>query len=49
VGAEETDDDDETFAEKMACLTKQLKEQMEEGEKLDHEIRKQLKMVGYGF
>ena len=49
VGAEETDDDDETFAEKMVCLAEQLKEQMEEGEKLDEEIRKQLKKVGYGF
>jgi hypothetical protein len=33
----------------MICLTQQLKEQMEEGEKLDEEIGKQLKKVGYGF
>src|SRR6266567_4562589 len=49
VGAEEIEDDDGTFAEKMVCLTQQLKEQMEEGEKLDGEIRKQLKKVGYGL
>jgi len=49
VGAEEIEDDDKTFAEKMAYLTQQLREQMEEGEKLDEEIRKQLKKVGYGF
>jgi type I restriction enzyme M protein len=49
VGAEEVEDDDETFAEKMVCLTQQLKEQMEEGEMLDVGIREQLKKVGYGF
>lgn len=49
VRAEEIEDDNETFAEKMVCLTQQLQEQMEEGEKLDEEIRKQLKKVGYGW
>ncbi len=49
VGAEEIEDDDEAFAEKMTCLTQRLKAQMEDGYKLDEEIREQLKKVGYGF
>lgn len=47
VGAEEAEDDGEPFSEKMARLTKQLSEQMKEGEQLDTEIRKNL--AGLGF
>ncbi len=49
VGAEEQEDDDEAFDEKMKRLTAQLKEQMEEGNKLDKEIKKQLAKVGYSL
>jgi type I restriction enzyme M protein len=49
VGAEDVADDDEVFAEKMTRLTAQLKDQMEQGAKLDQDIREQLKKVGFGF
>ena len=43
VGAEEQEEDNEPFAEKMARLTAELKEQMEEGARLDREILKNLR------
>jgi len=49
VGAEEVEDDDEAFAEKMQRLTKQLGEQMEKGAELDQLIRQKLGGLGYGF
>lgn len=47
VGAEEVDDDDEEFAEKMDRLTAQLAEQMEKGAELDALIRERLGALGY--
>ncbi|MDO9537975.1 MAG: N-6 DNA methylase, partial [Thermoplasmata archaeon] len=47
VGAEAVEDDGIPFEEKMNALTKQLSEQMAEGEKLDKEIKKNLKVLGY--
>jgi len=47
VGAAAIVDDDEPFADKMARLTSTLKSQMNEEEKLDVEIAKQLKKVGF--
>ena len=45
VGAEEQEEDAEPFAEKMARLTAELKEQMEEGTRLDKEILKNLVLL----
>ena len=39
VGAEEIEDDDEAFAEKMERLTAQLAEQMAKGAELDSLVR----------
>jgi len=47
VGAEEVEDNDEEFNEKMQKLTKKLGEQMTEGEELDVDIRQKLKGLGY--
>ena len=47
VGAPEEEDDGEPFDEKMKRLTSLLKEQQEEGAKLDQQITKNLKMIGY--
>ncbi len=47
VGAEEVEDDDETFADKMERLTAQLAEQMEKGQELDAVIRERLGRLGY--
>lgn len=47
VGAEEVEDDDEEFAEKMERLTTQLAEQMENGAELDALIRERLGALGY--
>lgn len=49
VGAEEVEDDDEAFAEKMERLTAKLGEQMAEGAKLDVLIREKLGGLGYEF
>ncbi|TAM90658.1 MAG: SAM-dependent DNA methyltransferase [Candidimonas sp.] len=49
VGAEEVEDDDEVFAEKMERLTTKLGEQMAEGAKLDELIREKLGVLGYEF
>ncbi|MEM3112770.1 MAG: N-6 DNA methylase, partial [Candidatus Anstonellales archaeon] len=47
VGAEEEEEDEQEFEEKMKRLTSELSKQMEEGKKLDAEIRKNLKQIGY--
>lgn len=47
VGAPDQADDGEPFTEKMKRLTAQLKVQFEESERLEVEIRKQLKGIGY--
>ena len=49
VGAEEVEDDDEAFADKMQKLTEKLGEQMAKGAELDQLIRQKLKGLGYGF
>ena len=49
VGAEEVEDDDEAFAEKMQRLTQQLGEQMAKGAELDALIRQKLGGLGYEF
>ncbi|WP_275546980.1 HsdM family class I SAM-dependent methyltransferase [Pseudomonas sp. Marseille-Q0931] len=49
VGAEEVEDDDEAFAEKMQRLTRQLGEQMQKGAELDQLIRQRLGGLGYEF
>ena len=46
VGAEAVEEDSETFAEKMAELTKRLEEQMAEGARLDGVIKAQLALLG---
>lgn len=48
VGAEEVEEDDEAFAEKMQWLTSQLGEQFTESARLEAEIRKNLGRLGYG-
>lgn len=48
VGAEEIEDDGEPFDEKMKRLVFKLNEQFAEGAKLEAEIRKNLKGLGYG-
>ena len=48
VGAEAQEDDGEPFDEKMNRLTAQLRQQMEEGRKLDAAIEENLKGLGYG-
>ncbi len=47
VGAEETEEDDEAFAEKMRRLTAQLGEQFAESARLEAEIRKNLQRLGF--
>ena len=48
VGAEDIEDDDELFNEKMDRLTAQLAEQMAKGVELDVLIREKLGALGYG-
>jgi len=48
VGAAEIEDDGIPFEEKMGELTQTLYRQMEESEKLDAVIRKNLEVLGYG-
>lgn len=48
VGAEEVEDDDEPFDEKMERLTSELAEQFQESAKLEEEIKKNLEALGYG-
>jgi len=47
VGAEAQEDDGELFPEKMARLTAQLKNQFEESDRLEVEIKKNLAGLGY--
>lgn len=47
VGIPDEEDDGEPFEEKMKRLTGELKEQFEEGEKLEEEIKINLKKVGW--
>ncbi len=47
VGIPDEEDDSVPFEDKMANLTKTLKEQMENEQKLNSEIEKQLKKVGF--
>jgi type I restriction enzyme M protein len=49
VGATDQEEDSEPFAEKMARLTKQLKMQFEESDRLEGEIKKNLLGLGYDF
>jgi len=49
VGAEEVEDDDEAFADKMQKLTETLGEQMAKGAELDDLIQQKLKGLGYEF
>ncbi len=49
VGIEDEIDDGIPFAEKIGGLTKKLAEQMAEEKKLDEEIKKQLKNVGFNL
>ncbi|WP_130472261.1 type I restriction-modification system subunit M [Candidatus Magnetaquicoccus inordinatus] len=49
VGAEEVEDDDEAFAEKMRKLTEKLGEQIAKGQELDQLIRQKLGSLGYEF
>jgi type I restriction enzyme M protein len=45
VGAAELEEDDEPFEQKMARLTKELEGQFEESEKLEKQIRENLKRL----
>lgn len=47
VGAEEIEEDDECFDEKMKRLTLELSIQFKESAKLEEEIRKNLELLGY--
>ncbi|MBS3147441.1 SAM-dependent DNA methyltransferase [Candidatus Woesearchaeota archaeon] len=47
VGAEKEEEDTELFDEKMKRLTAELTKQMEEGKKLDAEIKKNLEKIGW--
>ena len=49
VGAEEVEDDDEAFVDKMQKLTEKLGEQMAKGAELDQLIRQRLGRLGYEF
>ena len=49
VGTEVEEKDDEDFEEKMQKLISELKQQMEEGARLDAEIKKNLGNIGYEF
>lgn len=47
VGFEEVEEDFEVFEEKMKKLTKELSESFDESKKLEEEIRKNLKSIGF--
>ena len=47
VGFEEQETDDISFEEKMEKLTKDLSKQFDESHKLEEEIKKNLKAIGY--
>ncbi|MBW4625982.1 MAG: N-6 DNA methylase [Brasilonema octagenarum HA4186-MV1] len=48
VGAEEVEDDDQAFEEKMLDLTKKLEQQFIESAKLEAIIKENLRGLGYG-
>lgn len=48
VGAEEVEDDDAAFEEKMQLLVAQLEEQFEKSAQLEKTIRLNLTELGYG-
>lgn len=47
VGVEDSNDDDIPFDEKMKTITSELSKQFEESHKLEEEIKKNLKVIGY--
>lgn len=47
MGAAELEDDGVPFAEKMALLTEQLREQFDESDRLEAEIKRNLGGLGY--
>jgi type I restriction enzyme M protein len=47
VGIQEEEEDEEKFEAKMKRLTSELSTQMEEGKKLDKEIKKNLEGIGF--
>jgi type I restriction enzyme M protein len=47
IGAEEEDEDDQIFEDKMDLLTSELAKQMEESKKLDADIMKNLASIGF--
>jgi type I restriction enzyme M protein len=47
VGAADVEDDGEAFDEKMMRLTGLLKQQQEEGARLDQQIAENLRRLGY--
>jgi type I restriction enzyme M protein len=49
VGAADQEEDDEPFDQKMKRLTAVLKQQQEEGAKLDQKIDINLRRLGYEF
>jgi type I restriction enzyme M protein len=49
VGAEDVEEDDEAFEEKMKKLTAELAEQFEKSGELEKRIKKNLAGIGYGF
>lgn len=49
VGAEDIEDDDEPFEQKVKRLTKTLEEQFVDSEKLEKAIRESLRSIGYGI
>jgi type I restriction enzyme M protein len=49
VGAEEEEEDTEVFEEKMKRLTSELSKQMEDGKKLNEEIKKNLEGIGFNI
>jgi type I restriction enzyme M protein len=49
VGIEEKEEDEEPFEDKMARLTDELAEQFAKSNKLEKEIRDNLRVIGYEF
>jgi type I restriction enzyme M protein len=49
VGAEDAEEDDEIFEEKMKKLTTELSAQMKQGRELDEKIRKNMQLIGFGL
>ena len=49
VGSAEVEEDDEVFEEKMKLLTAELKDQFAQSHELEHQIKENLKKIGYGL